>query len=160
RRRRGDCGRRGGDVRRPHRRAGAGPRAVPRAGASLHGRPDACDGAARPEGKGARTDSRRAAESRRPPTGLRVRAPMPPSEASVYRTAAAAARRGIWPRLPLSPGAGTVRVAARRPQQRRIAMTRFIGFLAVAALSLALASGAAAEGTLRIGMTAADIPYT
>ena len=39
-------------------------------------------------------------------------------------------------------------------------MTRFIGFLVVAVLSLALASGASAEGTLRIGMTAADIPYT
>jgi peptide/nickel transport system substrate-binding protein len=39
-------------------------------------------------------------------------------------------------------------------------MTRFIALLAAAVLSLALASGAAAEGTLRIGMTAADIPYT
>src|SRR5438128_7506139 len=39
-------------------------------------------------------------------------------------------------------------------------MTRFIGFLAVAVLSLAFANSASAEGTLRIGMTAADIPYT
>src|SRR5438477_12000831 len=39
-------------------------------------------------------------------------------------------------------------------------MTRFIGFFVVAVLSLACASGASAEGTLRIGMTAADIPYT
>ena len=42
-------------------------------------------------------------------------------------------------------------------------MTRFIGFLGflvVAVLSLAFANSASAEGTLRIGMTAADIPYT
>ena len=39
-------------------------------------------------------------------------------------------------------------------------MRRVIGSLVLAVLSLALARGAAAEGTLRIGMTAADIPYT
>src|SRR5919108_5939572 len=39
-------------------------------------------------------------------------------------------------------------------------MTRCIGSLIVAVLTLAFATGAAAEGTLRIGMTAADIPYT
>jgi len=39
-------------------------------------------------------------------------------------------------------------------------MTRWLSLLTVAGLSLALATGAAAEGTLRIGMTAADIPYT
>jgi len=39
-------------------------------------------------------------------------------------------------------------------------MTRFIAFFVVTVLSLALAGGASAEGTLRIGMTAADIPYT
>src|SRR5262245_62250620 len=44
--------------------------------------------------------------------------------------------------------------------QRRIAMTRLIALLAAVAVSLILASGAGAQGTLRIGMTAADIPYT
>ena len=39
-------------------------------------------------------------------------------------------------------------------------MTRFIGSLVALVLTLALASGASAQGTLRIGMTAADIPYT
>src|SRR5439155_6689889 len=128
--------------------------------ASVHRGPDARDGAARPEGEGARADSRRAAESRCPPAGLRVRPAMPPREAGVYRSAAAAARRGVRLRLPLSPGAGTARVTAPRPQQRRVAMTRFIGFLAVALLPRALARGAAAGGTLLIGMTAAHLPYT
>ena len=38
-------------------------------------------------------------------------------------------------------------------------MTPLISFLAAVAV-LSLANGAAGEGTLRIGMTAADIPYT
>ena len=39
-------------------------------------------------------------------------------------------------------------------------MTRVVSTLAAAILSLALVTGASAQGTLRIGMTASDIPYT
>src|SRR5262245_4746974 len=48
----------------------------------------------------------------------------------------------------------------RPSPHRRIAMTRLIASLVAVAVSLTLASAARAEGTLRIGMTAADIPYT
>src|SRR5262249_37861615 len=108
---------------------------------------------------GPRADSRRPAQPRSAANRMRLRTALPVREAGVYRNAAASARRGVRPCLPLSPRAGPVRVAARRPQQRRIAMTPLISFLAAVAV-LSLANGAAGEGTLRIGMTAADIPYT
>src|SRR5262249_760419 len=150
----------GSDVRRTHRGTGADPRAHSRPGASVYRGPDPGDDSPRPEGQGARADSRRTAQPRGAPNRLRLRTALPVREAAVYPSAPVAARRGVRPRLPLSPGAGTAPVAARRPQQRRITMIRPIAFLVVAVLSLSLASDAAAEGTLRIGMTAADIPYT
>ena len=39
-------------------------------------------------------------------------------------------------------------------------MTRFVSSLVAGVLWWALANGASAQGTLRIGMTASDIPYT
>src|SRR5262249_45216613 len=107
-----------------------------------------------------RADSRRAPEPGRAAGGLRVRRALPARETGLRRHAASASRRGGPPPRPPPPRLPNVRAGSPPPRPRGTVMTRFIGFLVVAAVSLALASGASAEGTVRIGMTAADIPYT
>src|SRR5262249_29884961 len=81
--------------------------------------------------------------------------------------APAASSGGASPRRSLSPRVRAIRARVRRlephhsePHPRRIPMNRWSSRLLAGLLSLAFASVASAEGTLRIGMTASDIPYT
>ena len=114
RRRRAAGGSRRRDVRRPHRRRGAGADAVPRPEAPLHARPAGV--AAGPARHAAAGDRRHRAAARPHPGRLRLRPALPEPLRAVRRPAGAGARRTgggrgrpAGPLLPPSP----------RPRDRR-----------------------------------------
>src|SRR5205807_9523788 len=92
---------------------------------------------------------RRAAESGRAAAGLRVRPPLRRRPRGLHDHLAVVSSRGGRPRRPLSPR------RLRRPVMRRV-----VTLLLAAVLSLSWTDPVLAQGTLRIGMTASDIPYT
>ena len=105
RRRRAAGGSRRRDVRRPHRRRGAGADAVPRPEAPLHARPAGV--AAGPARHAAAGDRRHRAAARPHPGRLRLRPALPGPLRAVRRSAGAGARRtggdGGRPAGPLLP---------------------------------------------------------
>src|SRR5262249_30892630 len=144
-RRRRDRRRRRGHVRGAHRRAGADPRAVPASRASVLRRAHAGDGPPRPEGPSARAYPGRAAKSHRAARGLRVRPALWPRPGRVSDHAAVVARRRARPHR---------RLSSRR--LRRLVMRRVM--ILLLATMLAAPAIAFAQGPVRIGMTAGDIP--